>query len=178
LTADALAGTAQRCLAAGMDDYLSKPVLIDQLDAAVRRWAPAAVELRRMPDTSAEPALVRIGENGQVICDLGEVADLFGGLGPEVVTVVDQFIGNVEEAGAILTAALAEGDAANARQAAHRIAGGAHSIGAVELGRLCSSVEKLLVAADLAGARVEAEALPMAISRMIDFSHSIRPPSG
>jgi signal transduction histidine kinase/ActR/RegA family two-component response regulator len=39
LTADALAGDRERCLACGMNDYMTKPVSSAQLAAAVRRWA-------------------------------------------------------------------------------------------------------------------------------------------
>ncbi len=42
LTANALAGEDRRCRSAGMDDYLSKPVRIALLRAAVQRWLPAA----------------------------------------------------------------------------------------------------------------------------------------
>jgi CheY-like chemotaxis protein/HPt (histidine-containing phosphotransfer) domain-containing protein len=47
LTADAIAGTAKLCLDRGMDDYLTKPVAIADLEAAVARWLPRALDLRR-----------------------------------------------------------------------------------------------------------------------------------
>jgi CheY-like chemotaxis protein len=42
MTANAMAGDRERCLTAGMDDYLAKPLLISDLDACLRRWAARA----------------------------------------------------------------------------------------------------------------------------------------
>jgi CheY-like chemotaxis protein len=44
MTANAMTGEAERCLEAGMDDYLGKPVRLDSLRAMLARWAPAPPE--------------------------------------------------------------------------------------------------------------------------------------
>ncbi|MBL9213880.1 MAG: response regulator, partial [Opitutaceae bacterium] len=40
LTANALEGDRERCLAAGMDDYLTKPLRLEELEAVIRRFFP------------------------------------------------------------------------------------------------------------------------------------------
>jgi signal transduction histidine kinase/HPt (histidine-containing phosphotransfer) domain-containing protein/BarA-like signal transduction histidine kinase len=52
MTGNALVGDREKCLQAGMDDYISKPVRIEELQSAIERWGPMKV---RKPDTSFVP---------------------------------------------------------------------------------------------------------------------------
>src|SRR6187397_1699392 len=57
VTANAMKGEDERCLAAGMDAYLAKPVNMDQLRATLERWVPMEDAAREtIAEASAKPA--------------------------------------------------------------------------------------------------------------------------
>ena len=49
LTASALSGDKEKCIEAGMDDYITKPVRLEEVISALKRWVPAAMTAASIP---------------------------------------------------------------------------------------------------------------------------------
>jgi len=132
LTADATLDDRDRCLAAGMDDYLTKPIRAPELMAALERAAQPAATL----DAAAVDQLLETaGGDGAFVADLLD-------------TFADQAPGLLEE----LRDGLSSGDRDGVRRAAHTLKSNAATFGATDLSALCASLERLAQAGDLAGA--------------------------
>ena len=58
LTANAMVGDRDRCLAVGMDDYLSKPFTLQQLEAVIQRWLPASLHALLHPSAFSKGLLL------------------------------------------------------------------------------------------------------------------------
>ena len=146
MTANALEGDELRCLEAGMDDYLSKPVKLEMLEKVLDRWIPAA-----RPASMAEPAT---HEALPVFSDTDVKKSMGDGYREDgVFAELVQIFGEDTPARlARLEAALGSFDAAGIRAEAHAIKGSCRALGALRMGGSCEALEAMGAGEKLEGA--------------------------
>jgi signal transduction histidine kinase/CheY-like chemotaxis protein/ABC-type amino acid transport substrate-binding protein/HPt (histidine-containing phosphotransfer) domain-containing protein len=137
LTAAAVTGEAERCLAAGMDDFLTKPVDIGTLATTLRRWLPHTAAAT--PADAAADSLPQL--DAPLPLDPGVLAPLTGDDPVQLRAVLDDFLGSTARDLAALEAAHGAGDDIAVRHQAHRISGAARLVGAVELAAAARALE-------------------------------------
>jgi two-component system, sensor histidine kinase and response regulator len=144
----------QRCLAAGMDDHIAKPVLLAEVRDVLARWLPGGDATQEATRPAVAPA-----STGEVL-DQRRLAELGGldatGNGPALVgRLLEGFLAWIPVDLADLRAALDHGEAAQALRVTHRLKGAAGTVGSsgmvslCEQLELCVRVEALSPAADL-----------------------------
>jgi PAS domain S-box-containing protein len=139
MTAHAMKGDSERCLAAGMDDYLAKPLRPDELDAVLERWLHApAPEPEAAPEP--EPATIALVDEAR--------ARVFREDYPEI---VDQLIELFQDSTPPLLRELREGaaagDAEGVRRTAHKLKGSCQNIGASGMAAQVAELERTASAA-------------------------------
>jgi PAS domain S-box-containing protein len=136
LTANAMQGDRERCLACGMDDYVSKPINGDRLREVLERWTrrARAAEPER-PERRAEGAW----NGGLAPLDLKRLVDDLGE--DEVRMILTVFQDEVRDQMAQLRVALGE-HRADAVRLAHSVKGSAGNISAAEMAGLAGKVEQ------------------------------------
>lgn len=168
MTAYAMSGDRERCLAAGMDGYLNKPVRSGELMAALTRWltdSEAPGPAKQDPAPIHAPA-TRAPAAAVDAFDLSRLADVTGGFAAFEQMLLGEFGLRLPEQFGRLRAALSSGDAREIERAAHSLAGGCRTIGAEPLGLACADVEQAAEAGDLDAARAAMSAVERELERV------------
>jgi PAS domain S-box-containing protein len=137
LTANALRGDRERCLAAGMDDYLAKPTDLDSLKATLERQAPSAGE-GRTADATPAPRTTLI--DAEALSNLKALERDGPGF---LAVLLREFDEGFRERLGDMQLAARENDGAALRGAAHSIKGSAGIVGAEGMASLCRRLEHL-----------------------------------
>jgi CheY-like chemotaxis protein len=141
MTANAFPEDREKCLEAGMDDYVAKPMRRDDLDAVLARWEPD-----RERSSSAEP-LPRAAESrpGAAAVAPAVLAELRGldEDGELLTTLITHFLAETPERMAAMQAAVSRHDAAALAETAHALKGSSGNLGAMRMQELCSELQTL-----------------------------------
>ena len=132
MTAHAMKGDRERCLEAGMDDYLSKPLRPDALDEVLERWL--GVEPTGHGETTSQPAIDALIDDARMRIFRDDYADI-------VDQLLDLFLTSTPPLLDELRAAADAGDQEELRRAAHKLKGSCQNIGATFMVTLCRTIE-------------------------------------
>jgi CheY-like chemotaxis protein len=141
MTANALEGDREAALEAGMDDYISKPVKLAELEAVLRRWRPAAGEA---PGGARDAGPVAEALDAGALENLRELG------GPEMLAeLAEMFLRDAPEGIARLREALRRNDAPEVERLAHTLKGSSGNMGAARMAEICSGLQASGAGGDL-----------------------------
>jgi diguanylate cyclase (GGDEF)-like protein len=177
MTANSQDGESEKCLAAGMNEFISKPFKIAILESALRKWLPG----REPTGAPARPAAAppAADEFGPTLDHeiFNELKDAIGDAFPRMLRVfaedIPRYLGN-------LRSAVEDGKLDTVQLVAHSLKGSAAIIGALRLAEICKRMETAGRDDDLASVRAfetmtvaEAEALKAALRH--EMSGTVHP---
>jgi signal transduction histidine kinase/DNA-binding response OmpR family regulator len=155
MTANAMQGDREMCLAAGMDDYLSKPIRIAELVRALQASSPIQGSAQVQPEPIESAVPDRAAPPAESVIELSTLAELqvlLGGDFASLARLIDSFLEDAPKLLAELRQSISNGDAAGLRRAAHSLKSNGNDFGALAFASLCKELEVLGKSGELSGA--------------------------
>lgn len=140
MTANALEGDRERCIRAGMDDYMSKPVKLDVLNDIIRKWIKFDAEPEDDRDLLSEQRIM-------------ELKELTGPGEPDLLQeMIKIFLRDIPRKITEITKCIEENDPAKLVECGHYLKGCCANIGALAMATLCLQLESIGKAGTVDGA--------------------------
>ncbi|MCE1225230.1 MAG: ATP-binding protein [Geobacteraceae bacterium] len=151
MTAYAAKEDRDKCLTAGMDDYLSKPVKPAQMLEMLQRYCGAVVT-GQQPEAVAAPAPAVAVEDEIPVYAKADLLERLGGAEALIPRFMGLFFKGVEPNMAALEEAIAEGNTDKVRTSSHAIKGSSANIGAMQMRETAAAIEADAKTGDISGA--------------------------
>ena len=142
MTANAMVSDREKCLEAGMNDHLGKPIDPDKLFDALLRWIPPRHATKAAPPAKTPSALANDSDSLEIAgIDTMTALKRTGGNPRRYETLLRKFAESQAEAVREIRAALSANDAPTAQRVAHSLKGAAGNLGATDLADVAAKTE-------------------------------------